>query len=125
MFEQSIVIGEQMPYLTAVVVLNKGQWKTVARSLNIADNDELVLSTDAVEHSLLQRIQQQIKEFPGYAKIRKATFTLKPWTIDDDLITPTLKIKRPKIQQHYQKEIAKMYEGYDTFRNQNRNHNPR
>ena len=125
LFEQSIVIGEQMPYLTAVVVLNKGQWKTVARSLNIADNDELVLSTDAVEHFLLQRIQQQIKEFPGYAKIRKATFTLKPWTIDDDLITPTLKIKRPKIQQHYKKEIAKMYEGYDTFRNQNSNHNPK
>ena len=126
LFEQSMVIGEQMPYLTALVVLNKKKWKTVARRLNVADNDELVLSTGAVEKYLLDRIRQQIREFPGYAKIRRATFTLKPWTGDNDLITPTLKIKRPKIKQHYQKEIAKMYEGYETFSkvDQNPSHNP-
>ncbi|MDJ0957294.1 MAG: AMP-dependent synthetase/ligase [Arenicellales bacterium] len=116
LFEQSMVIGEQMPYLTALVVLNQNKWKAVAQSLNVAENDELVLSTDIVEEFLLERVRRQITEFPGYAKIRRATFTLKPWTVSNDLITPTLKIKRSKIKRHYEKEIAKMYKGYETFK---------
>lgn len=118
LFDHSMVIGEQMPYLTALVVLNKNKWKSIAAGLNIADSDELVLSTDAVEQFLLERISKGIREFPGYAKIRRVTSTLQPWTVENDLITPTLKLKRPKLRQRYESEIARMYEGHETFKSE-------
>lgn len=118
LFDQTMVIGEQMPYLTALVVLNKHKWKNVAHDLQVPDNDEHVLATESVEKHLLRRIKERISEFPGYAKIRGVTATLRPWTVDNDLITPTLKLKRANIRKHYEEEIATMYEGHETFRTQ-------
>jgi long-chain acyl-CoA synthetase len=36
---------------------------------------------------------------------------LEPWTIEDGLITPTLKLKRDKVYQRFQAEIDAMYSG--------------
>ena len=116
LFDQAMVIGEQMPYLTAVVVLNRHKWKNVARNLKVPDDDEVVLRTKSVEKFLLHRIQERLVEFPGYAQIRRATATLRPWTVDNDLITPTLKLKRANIRERYREDIARMYKGHETFK---------
>ena len=115
LFDQSMVIGEQMPYLTALVVLNKHKWKESARRLEVPDDDEGVLTTELVETFLLDRIKERISDFPGYANIRRVTATLQPWTVDNDLITPTLKLKRANVRDRYRGEIAGMYEGHETF----------
>ena len=116
LFDQIMVIGEQMPYLTAIVVLNKHKWKQAARDLQVPENDETVLRTQPVENFLTQRVQQKIVAFPGYAKIRHVTATLEPWTVENDLITPTLKLKRANIRDHYSEDIARMYQGHETFK---------
>ncbi len=117
LFEQSMVIGEQMPYLSALVVLNKQMWTSISGKLKIADDDDGVLQSDEVEQFLLERIRKRIREFPGYARIRHVTATLDPWTVENDLITPTLKLKRSNIRAHHEADINRMYEGHDTFRN--------
>ena len=116
LFDQIMVIGEQMPYLTAIVVLNKHKWKQAARDLQVPKDDETVLRTQPVEKFLTQRVQQKIIEFPGYAKIRHVTATLEPWTVENDLITPTLKLKRANIRDHYSEDIGRMYQGHETFK---------
>jgi long-chain acyl-CoA synthetase len=116
LFDQSIVIGEQMPYLSALVVLNKKIWAPIAQEMNLAADDQSALGKDEVEKLLLERIRRQIHAFPGYAKIRRVTATLEPWAIEEDLITPTLKLKRAKIREKFQAAIEMMYEGHETFR---------
>lgn len=116
LFDQIMVVGEQMPYLTALVVLNKYKWKNAAQDLQVASDDEHVLATESIEKFLLHRVQDTISEFPGYAKIRRINASLQPWTVDNDLITSTLKLKRSNIRKHYEQEIARMYEGHETFR---------
>jgi long-chain acyl-CoA synthetase len=37
---------------------------------------------------------------------------LEPWTIDNGMITPTMKLKRKTIHEENLDEIAKMYEGH-------------
>jgi len=55
-----------------------------------------------------------LKDFPGYAKIRQLRLMLEPWTIEEGLITPTLKVKRPKVLEKYASEVESMYSGGPT-----------
>jgi long-chain acyl-CoA synthetase len=41
--------------------------------------------------------------------VRDTWLTLEPWTIENGLITPTLKIKRAEIGERYAREIRELY----------------
>ena len=65
-----------------------------------------------IKKILLERITVQIREFPGYAKIRRVALALEPWTVENGMLTPTLKLKRTKVLDHYQTAVNKLYEGH-------------
>ena len=109
LFEQVIIIGEARPYLTAIAVLEKDQWKRFSRRMGFAKND---FTKTEVEEILLKRISRNLHNFPGYAQIRRMACTLEPWTIDEGLLTPTLKVKRLKVTEKFQQQIDSMYEGH-------------
>jgi long-chain acyl-CoA synthetase len=41
-------------------------------------------------------------------------WTTEPWTIDNGLLTPTLKIKRPALEHRFEAEIAALYRARHT-----------
>jgi long-chain acyl-CoA synthetase len=109
LFEQVIIIGEARPYLTAIVVLEKELWKRYAKKKGFAEND---FNKPEVEEILLKRISRNLHNFPGYAQIRRISCTLEPWSIEQGLLTPTLKVKRPRVTEKFQQQIDSMYEGH-------------
>lgn len=109
LFEQVVILGEAKPFLTAIAVLEKDQWKRFAKKNGFTEND---FTKADVEEILLKRISRNLHEFPGYAQIRRMTCTLEPWTIEECLITPTLKVKRPNVMEKHQQSIDAMYEGH-------------
>ena len=109
LFEQVMIIGEARPYLVVIAVLEKEQWKRFSRRMGFAEND---LTKTEVKNILLKRISRNLHNFPGYAQIRRMTCTLEPWTIEQGLITPTLKVKRPRVTEKFQQQIDAMYEGH-------------
>jgi long-chain acyl-CoA synthetase len=111
LFEQAMVIGEGCPFLCAIIVLNNETWTEFAESLNVEPKEQS-LQNPAVMKAIQERIDKLIFEFPGYAKIRRLFLSLEPWTIDNDLITPTMKLKRHKILTRFAKQIDQMYEGH-------------
>lgn len=111
LFDQAMVIGEGKPFMSAIVVLNPDSWPELASQLGI-EPDASNLDHDKVIESLLERLNQQLKRFPGYANIYKVKATLDPWTVDNGMITPTLKLKRHEIQEEFQQDIQAFYEGH-------------
>ena len=73
----------------------------------------LVVSKLEDERELSQRANAQLKDFPGYAKIRYLARVSEAWTVENGLITPTLKLKRNKIEERFAKEIEAMYRRND------------
>jgi long-chain acyl-CoA synthetase len=111
LFEQSMVIGEQKPFLAAIVVFNEEEWKKLCAKLNIEatlDN----LNSDRIKKFTIDRIQKQLHDFPGYANIYRLTITLEPWTIENNMLTATLKLRRHEILQNFDSEIKAMYKGH-------------
>jgi long-chain acyl-CoA synthetase len=112
LFEQSMVIGDNRPYLSALLVLNPEQWKILAEQLNLDPDDPHACDNQQVNETVLERIAKQIAAFPGYAQVRRVHCQLQPWSIEDGLITPTLKLKRDKVYARYQTDIDAMYQDH-------------
>jgi len=112
LFEQVLLIGEARPFLSVMVVLNEDAWADMAVSLHIHPESPDAFAQRNVEKAVLNRISTRLKDFPGYAKIRRAHITLEPWTVDDGLLTPTLKIKRAKVLERFESEIDALYENH-------------
>jgi long-chain acyl-CoA synthetase len=107
--EQVMVIGEGRPYLSVLLVLNPWQWQSAAQRLGM---DPQALRDPRLEAWILQRIAQQCSGFPGYARIRRAALSLSPWTVENGLSTPTLKLRRGRIIAEMHDEIERLYEGH-------------
>lgn len=108
-FEQALVLGEGESFLSALLVLNSDHWFSLAKDHGLDGFDHDSLNDKALHSDLIQRLRKLLHEFPAYARIRRITLTLEPWTVDNDLMTPTMKIKRPKVIAHHQADIDNMY----------------
>src|SRR6267378_1698762 len=85
-FEQGILIGEGRPFLTLVAVTRETDEKT-----------------------LIRRANDRLKEFPRYTRVRRVVATREPWTVENGLLTPTLKVKREPVQKKFSAEIEHAY----------------
>jgi len=105
LFEQALVIGEQRPFLTALVVLNAKAWNEKKQELAASGKHG-----EAAERvALLARIAAAVKAYPSYATPRAVWWSLEPWTIGAGLLTPTLKNKRPALEHRFAAEIERIY----------------
>ena len=109
LFEQCYVVGENRPYLTLITVVNPDEWARFAESLGLDPKDPESLNAPAARTAALKRAKAAASDFPNYALPRSALLTSEPWTIENGLITPTLKLKRGPLSKKFASEIAKLY----------------
>ncbi|SDY55966.1 long-chain fatty acid--CoA ligase [Nitrosomonas sp. Nm58] len=112
MFEQVMIIGEGRSYLSALVVLSKRGWERVAAQCQVAADPEQLAKNEQAKEVVLEIITRKIHEFPGYAKIYRVALIPELWTVTNEMLTPTLKLKRSKILEHYKDEIKHLYAGH-------------
>ena len=112
LFEQVMVIGEGRPFLAALVVLDGDAWRRTAAGLGISADDAEALRSEKVETLLLERIAERIRHFPGYARIHKLSASLEPWSVENGLLTPTMKPRRKQILEAAGVEVERLYAGH-------------
>ena len=108
-FDQALLLGEGQPYLSALLVLNSEEWVHIAKDNKLDPFDKTNLQNKAVHNQIVRHLRTVLHDFPGYAKIRKVILTLEPWTVDNGILTPTLKVKRPKAMALFKQEIDELY----------------
>lgn len=105
-FDQVIAVGDGRPCIAALVLLNRSSWKELA--------EKLYLDPDNPNHpdaskALLDVIGQLTAGIPDYARVRGVHALAAPCTIENGLLTPTLKIKRAAIAKKLHAEIDSLY----------------
>ena len=88
--EQALVYGDNKPYLVSLIVL--------ASNLKNITNEKIE-----------EEIQNINKTLSKVEKIKKYLIIKEQFTIENGLLTPTLKLKRYKIIKKYQSEFKKLY----------------
>ncbi len=106
---QAMVVGENRPYIAALVVLNAQEWKKLAAELKLDAEDPLSLETRAARQAVLRRVKAAAAGFPNYAVPRQVRLFLEPWSIENGLMTPTLKLKRGPMRIRFADAIESLY----------------
>ncbi len=110
LFDQVMVLGEGRSYMVAIAVVNPDVWKQFAAEIGVRPDMSESLKDTRVEQQALKRIAAQLKEFPGYARIHRVLLQSEPWTVENGIMTPTLKMKRNRVAEHFEQEIKQLYE---------------
>ncbi len=113
LFDMAMIVGEGKPYLAVLLVLNPEGWKRVATSLVLDPDDPAALSSRRAMDLVVGRIKSRLSEFPAQAKVRAVHLTLEPWSIENGLLTPTLKLKRAEIEKRFEEPIRYIYSHHD------------
>ncbi|MDT8440842.1 MAG: long-chain fatty acid--CoA ligase [Desulfuromonadales bacterium] len=111
LFDQVMIVGEGRPFLAALVVLNRAIWDKLASAHCLEATADGVLD-ERCEEELLQRIAARLHAFPGYAQVRRVHLCPQPWEVADGLLTATLKLRRPQIEERYREAIETLYAGH-------------
>jgi long-chain acyl-CoA synthetase len=109
LFDQALVLGEGRPYLAALLVLNPEVWRQVATELRLDPEDPSALANGTAVRHALGHVRERLRGFPGYAQVRTVHLLLDPWTIENGLLTPTLKLKRERLETRFAAAIHGLY----------------
>lgn len=107
--DQALVVGEGRAYLGALLVLNPEHWFGLAKQCGLDPFAPESLRDERLHARLLKQVQVQLHDFPGYAKIRRLALFLEPWTVENGLQTPTLKLKRGLVLERFAEAVEALY----------------
>jgi len=88
--EQSLVYGDSKPYLVSLIVLSSEHRNTSKEEIQ-KEIDKINLNLTKIE------------------KIKKFIIIKNQFTIENNMMTPTLKLKRYKITKEYKKDLEKLF----------------
>jgi len=106
---QALVIGDKRPYVAALLTLDSveiGRWAAE----NALDGDVAALSQDERVRELLQdTVDEANRERSRFEQVKRFTVLPRDFTMEDGEITPTLKLRRRAVQEHFADEIDALY----------------
>lgn len=111
--EQMIVLGANRKYVTALIVPAfvhvRRYLKDNLPNLTIPDNNTDLVKLKEVHDLIRKQIDKYNPLFGHVEQVKKFALLPHEWTIDKGELTPTIKIKRKIIEEHYTSEIESMY----------------
>jgi long-chain acyl-CoA synthetase len=109
--EQIAVVGDGQRFLGALILPSFEALETWAadQRIRFADRAELLRNHRVVEF-IRERIERQSQNLASWERIRRFHLLEQPFNQLRGEITPTLKIKRRVIQEHYKEIIARLFQ---------------
>jgi long-chain acyl-CoA synthetase len=97
--------------LVAVVVPDKKKLESWASSNGASGSfEELCKNPKAADFVTAELGKtQKAKRLKGFEAVRGVILETDAFTVDNDLMTPSMKLKRPQLQKKYQKQIDALY----------------
>jgi long-chain acyl-CoA synthetase len=107
---QSLVFGDEKPYLVAVLTPNLERLIDFAREekIDYVDMEDLVTNSKVID-VYAERLKELNSKLPSYETIKKFVLISREFSIEGGELTPTLKLKRKEICRIYKDKIEGMY----------------
>ncbi|NER05580.1 MAG: long-chain fatty acid--CoA ligase, partial [Okeania sp. SIO3C4] len=112
--DQIMLVGQDQKFLGALVVPNIEAVEQWTIQLNPSESQpQIDWESKTIQELFRQELNREIKNRPGYRpddRIGPFRLILEPFTVENGMITQTMKIKRPIVTDHYRDMINKMFD---------------
>lgn len=95
--ESVCVVGDNMNSPLGIVMISE------ERLAHINSSPE---QKQELTHSFTDLLSEINQKLEGHEKLSKLVLTTERWTIENGLLTPTLKIRRHEIERHYADKVS-------------------
>ncbi len=107
---QAMVHGDKRPYPVALITLNPEELGKFAREQGILNTDPAVLAKHPrVVERVSRIVEERNGELQSYAKVKKFAILPSDFTVENGLLTPTLKVKRKVITDKNRELLDSLY----------------
>ncbi|EAY01067.1 AMP-binding enzyme family protein [Trichomonas vaginalis G3] len=111
---QSFIYGDSSrTFLVAIIVPRKAEVLKFFNKTEMTDDEyKQACESPELKKEILERLKNAATESKlfGYQRINNIAIEPSPWTLENEFMTPTFKLKRKKLELRYMSTIEKLYQ---------------
>jgi long-chain acyl-CoA synthetase len=108
---QAMVYGDKRAYLVALVVPDP-EWAKAWAKAQGKPSDPAALHADPdFRAALMEAVRASESELSVIERVRQIAIADEPFSIDNNILTPSLKIRRHVVREHYGTRLDALYKG--------------
>ncbi|SHF62486.1 long-chain acyl-CoA synthetase [Fodinibius roseus] len=107
--EQAMVVGYKRKFCSALIVPNYENVKKRLKGRGQSVSEEPAKDPQ-VRELLQEEVDKVNRNLSPWETVKKFVVLAEPFSMESGELTPTMKVKRSKVKEHYEEEIDSMYE---------------
>ena len=110
LFEYSVLLGDNRPYLTLLVAPSLPALEGLGRQLQLTwEHRSDLITNPALIAEMQRRVGELTARLARHEQIRDLRILIDEFTQDNGLLTPTLKVRRREVEKRFAELIEEMY----------------
>lgn len=106
---QCMIYGDGQPHDVALIIPDMASVREWAHKHGVGGDDQSLLKTPQVRDLIRREIDAHSGAFKGYEAVRDFLLSPEEMTPDNDMLTPTMKVKRRNVMAKYGADLKALY----------------
>jgi long-chain acyl-CoA synthetase len=106
---QALVFGDRRPHLVALIVPSPTLLKETSRAAGTSAGNADPATSEAVRERIAQAVRRANTHLSSIERVRRFKIVAEPFTVENGMMTPTLKLKRTVIYKEHAKDVDALY----------------
>lgn len=108
---QAMVHGQNKPHNVALLVPERANLAAWAKERGLAEDYDKLVASAEVKQLLAAEVAKHSESFKGFERVRDFLVVAEELTVDNDMLTPTLKVKRRNVMTRFGDALEALYAG--------------
>ena len=104
-----MLYGFNRPHNVALIVVAMPVLEQYAEDLGISGSGESMLNEPRIRQLFKEQLERYGKDFKSFEQPKNFALLSEEWTIDNGLLTPTLKLKREVVESQFKAQIEDLF----------------
>jgi long-chain acyl-CoA synthetase len=110
LIDEVCLTGDGRKFIAALVVPNFAALERWATERRLVGLDRLALTAHPeVVERIMDEIRARQSAYAGHEQVKKCVVLAEPFSLERGELTPSLKVRRRVVQEHYREELERLY----------------